>query len=186
MGKAAALAVIGSLVLATGAAAYFTASYILAATGTSTQTVASSGGTPGNLGNALTLSSSWGPTFSGGQALAPGVTDPIGIFVTNNDPSHTYKLSNLTAAVSVDTTHQTAGCQSSWFTVSLSAADGNGGAVDALNTSTAYDAAAGSTAVHVGDSNGTIAMTSLPTVDQSSCEGAQLSVTLTAGSVTTP
>lgn len=179
LGRAGAIAALVLGIAASSALAYYTVNYLLVATGSSTQTNATTGGVQGTA-NAVTLFSSWTP------ALAPGTTDPLLLFASNNDPAHTYKLANLTATVSVDATHQTAGCSPSWFSVNLSTADGgSGAALHAFNLGTQEDLPIGAAGIPVGDTTGTITFAA-QNVDQSACEGASVTVALSAGTVTTP
>lgn len=143
-----AVAVAGGVlaVSATAAFAYWTAN------GTGSGTASTAAGS-----QPLTITAD---TFAG-TALTPGGTaQAISGTVTN---PNTFNVPfTLTAAPTVDSTHASAGCLASWYTVSL--------------TTPPTSVAANSDV----DFAGTVALQNLPSTNQDACKGATVTVTYTA------
>lgn len=99
-----------------------------------------------------------------GTALTPGGTaQPISGTIAN---ANTFNVPfTLTAVPTVDSTHATAGCLASWYTVSLT-------------TPPTSVAAAGNVSF-----SGTVVMNNLASTNQDACKGATVTVTYTATSV---
>jgi len=101
-------------------------------------------------------------TFSGTALTPGGIAQPVSGTVSN---TNTFNVPfALTAAATVDSTHATAGCLASWYTVTLSSPPTS---VAANNHS---------------DFSGTVAMTNVANTNQDACKGATVTVTYTATS----
>jgi len=164
--KAVTLAALMVMLSSSSALAYFVANYVTA-TGSVTGTVASSGGTPGPNQTAVTLTG----TFTAG--LAPdGVAHAVTIKATNNSGAP-YLVKNTVATISVDSLHATAGCLASWFTLTK-----DPGSVTIWSaTGMSIPAADNNTTLAESDS---IAMPADMADNQASCEGATITIALSA------
>ena len=163
-GKSAALAIIVGLVVVSSAAAFIVVAY-LGASGSGTQMNAATGGQNQNQ-TAVTITATWP------AGLVDGGSEPLTFSGTDNNPSSSYHLTNVAvSSITFDAAHTTAGCLASWFVVTLAPSDLNPTAhFISTTTPTPFGGVGGST----------IAWVDSQTVQQWSCQGATVTVNLTA------
>ena len=138
-------AVVAVLAAAGGAFAYFSST----GTGSATATVGSS--------QALTVNG----TPSG--SLYPGGSTTVNFSATNPSTGHEYLATIHLASVSVDSSHASAGCSASWFTMP--------------DVSASQDIPGGGSGTTV-TASGTLSMTNTAT-NQDACQGATLTLGFT-------
>jgi len=144
-----ATAIVGGVLAISGTAAF--AYWTATGTGSGTASTASAS-------SPLTISQN---DFNGSALVPGGAAQALSGTIAN---SNTFNVPfTFTAVPSVDSTHATAGCQASWYTVSLSNAPTTVAARSSVNFA------------------GTIQMPNLSATNQDACKGATVTVTYTAG-----